>query len=147
MAGMDVQVGSGVAETPSVALSDYGPAKTWQKDDETLEVPALFAVESYQGKEEGWVLECRIDESGWGSPLVWFSKQKALEYVVEAAEQGGWDSARVVVFQASGRIAAIAPCAACGEQGHTELTCPTYPPKAAAVPGLTPPEGLPVEQI
>jgi len=106
-------------------MTEVMPAQAWNGEDEPLQVAELYAIESYQGKETGWVLECRADENGWGSPLIWMDREKA-ENCIEASAQasGCWDDQRIVIFRVGEHVDPPSRCDICERRGHIEANCP-----------------------
>jgi hypothetical protein len=91
--------------------------------DEPAPVGDLYAVESDAGSE-GWLLECRTDERGVGTPLIWMSLEAAEQWVKEVAEDTGcYGGQRVVVFGLWIRRDPPARCMCCGKWGHDEALC------------------------
>jgi hypothetical protein len=92
--------------------------------EETERVPALFAVESHVEETIGWVLECRHDERGYGTPLLWYSAGEAEFWIKERCEESGcYGDQRVVGFGLSFRGDPPRRCDCCGMWGHDEADC------------------------
>ena len=68
-----------------------------------------------------WMADCRADENGWGSPMVWSDKEAAEKLVQEEAEATGcYGTRRLVELAVAARLEPPSRCETCGEWGHEE---------------------------
>lgn len=116
-------------EPPAQVMADYEP----------VPVQMLFAVESHADDSVGWVLECRSDEHGYGTPLLWYHAADAEAWIREGAEESGcYGDQRVVGFTLTLREDAPVRCDCCGLWGHAEKACsPDSSPGHTCVNGST----------
>lgn len=100
------------------------PTQAYTSDDDYVKIGTLFAVESHVDETVGWVVECRVGEGGYGTPLLWYDLEVAEQWVKDRAEETGcYGDQRVIGFALTFRGEAPVRCECCGRWGHAEMEC------------------------